>query len=366
MALPTNPLNGVSGPYSTNFINAATNAKNGNTAPYAPGYLASMDIPLPQNSPNIPIGGGGGGGGSTAPAGPTPQQIQAQQAAAAQQQQQSQLAAQYGDQAAQLQYQNSLLDPQLQTGLSNIGNSYNTQDQRLREDQGAAQRNYNMQGQQNTENYSSARTNAQTQTRSANSALQRLLGMNGSGNSSAAYEQAPYAAALQGSLLVNGAQKTYGQNQQSLDTNWQDTTRKFKNAKEDLDQQKYSQENGLRSSIDQSRASLLDKISQANINREMALGKDYTVAQAAQGGLTSQIHDLLSHITQLGSQYANPVMQAQNVQYTPAQLAEFGRGQIGNPQQLQASPGTSDVNPSFLSTLTNNQKRDPFGNPIAA
>lgn len=43
-ALPTDPLSGQSGPYSTDYINTATNLSNGNWAPYDPAYLESLGL----------------------------------------------------------------------------------------------------------------------------------------------------------------------------------------------------------------------------------------------------------------------------------------------------------------------------------
>lgn len=352
------PLTGQSGPFSLAHQSAAQNVANGNTAPYAPGYLNSVGVQLPSSSPNYPVDGNTAATNNTTTA--------AQQAAAAQQAQQAQLAAQYADEASQLQGQMGQLDTQQQVGLGNIGNSYNQQANRLADSQGQAQRNYQLQGQQNTQNFSSARNNAMVQTNHQANALQRLLGMNGAGNSSAAYEQAPYAAALAGSQLVNGAQKTYGQNQQSLDTNWQDTTKKFKNSQDDLNNQRYQQENGLRSSIDQNRASLLQQIAQANMNHDMALGSDYQTAAANQSGNRQQVNDLLSQITQLGNQYQNPILKAQDVTYQAPSLSQYNIGDIAAPQQSGAQQGTSDVSPTFLSLLSNNQKRDAYGNLITA
>jgi hypothetical protein len=108
-------------------------------------------------------------------------------------------------------------------------------------------------------------------TRATSNALQRLLGLNGAGNSSAALEQAPYAAGLQGNQNLNAAQQNYSTNTTRLKTSKEDADRGFKNAYEDLDTQKYGQENSLRSTIAQTRAGLLDKIAQAGVNKNLAM-----------------------------------------------------------------------------------------------
>lgn len=270
-------------------------------------------------------------------------------------------AAYYTDQARQLQGQLGNLDAQQNVGLSNIGNSYNLQSNRLNEQKGVAQRNYDTSVQQNTRNYLNTRNGVMQNTRATANALQRLLGMAGSGSSSAATEQAPYAAALQGSQNLNAAQQTFGNNASSIDTNWQDTERSFKNSHEDLDRQKYSQENSLRASIAQTRASLLDKIGQANVNRGMALGQNFATANAARTPYQQQIDSLLSQITQLGSQFASPVLQTGDVRFNAPDVAQYSLGQNDGPSAQAGAPG--DVNPTFLGLLTG--RRDERGRLIA-
>jgi hypothetical protein len=247
--------------------------------------------------------------------------------------------------------------------LQNIANSYNLQGNRLDQQKAAAQRDYQTGVQQNTQSYLNNRNGIQSNTRANANALQRLLGINGSGNSSAAYEQAPYAAALQGSQQLNQAQTTFGNNAGSLDTNWQDTQRGYGNAFEDLNQ-KYTQENSLRASIAQARAGLLDKIAQATTNAGLARGQNYAQAAGARAPYQSQIDSLLSQITQLGSQFASPVMRTPDVSYQAPNLSNYflngGQAQAAQSQQAQGG-AASDISPTFLGLLSG-QQRDQFGN----
>jgi hypothetical protein len=265
-------------------------------------------------------------------------------------------AAYYDDTAKQLQGQLGQLDPQQQIGLDNLQNSYNLGRNRLTESQAAGQRNYNTSRDQNIQGYANTRGTIINNTSATNSALQRLLGINGAGNSSAAYEAAPWAAALQGSQNLQGAQTTYANNQSALDTNWQDAQRGYTNAFDDLDRQKYQQENSLRSSIAQTRASLLDKIASAGVNANLARGAMYSAAVGARTPYQQQINDLLSQITQLGRQYANPVVQEQNVSYAAPDLGQYAV----NRQAAPTGGAQGSVDPAFLGLLS--QQRDRYGN----
>lgn len=276
-------------------------------------------------------------------------------------------AAFYDDQANQLGGQLPNLDRQQDVGLQNIINSYNLGANRLDEQKGVAQRNYDTSTQQNTRNYLNSRNGIMSNTRATANALQRLLGINGSGFSSAAQEQAPYAAGLQGSQNLSQAQNTFGNNAQSLDTNWQDTQRGYTNAFEDLGRQKYQQENSLRASIAQTRANLLDKISQAKVNAGLARGQSYGQAVSARAPYQQQVNDLLSQITGLGSQFANPVMRTQDVSFKAPDMGQYSLGNFSAPTTQLQGGAQSDLQPTFLGLLTGQQKqRDQYGNLIEA
>lgn len=267
----------------------------------------------------------------------------------------------YDDQVRNLEGQIGRLDSQQNIGLENIGNSYNQGVNRLNEQAAVAERDYGTNKDKNVTNYLGTRNGIMQNTRATANSLQRLLGLGGSGYSSAALEQAPYAAALQGSTQLSGAQKTYGDNEASLATAWGDTQRGIKNARDDLDTQKYQQENSLRSSIAQTRASLLDQISQGKIQSGLARGQNYATAAAGRGGYQQQIDSLLDAITGYGRQYANPVIQAQDVKYTAPTQAEFKLDRFAAPT-VNGGAG-SDLSPTFLNLLATG-KRDEYGNPI--
>lgn len=249
----------------------------------------------------------------------------------------------------QLQGQINQLDPTQAKGFENIASSYNLQGNRLRDQNAVAKRNYEQGVQQNTQSYLGNRNGILTNTRATTNSLQRLLGINGAGNSSAAYEQAPYAAGLQGSQQLNEAQQVYGQNAGKLDTSWQDTQQSYSDSLKDLDRQKYQQENSLRSSIANTRAGLLGRMGEI---------------QKAPSRYTGQINDLLAQITQLGQQYEQPIKAAPGVAFqTPDQASYLLNQNRGPAPQAQAGGAASDLNPTFLGLLAD-KERDPYGRVI--
>lgn len=272
-------------------------------------------------------------------------------------------AAWYADQVAQLQAQIDRLGGQQDVGLQNIGNSYNQSYNRLTDQQAVNKRNYDTSVQQSNQGYANTRGGIMNQTNATANALQRLLGINGAGNSSAAFYAAPYAAGLQGSQAMNQAQQTYANNMSALDTNWQDAQRGYSDAFTDLDRQKFSQEQNLRSSIAQTRAGLLSKIAEANQQRQIALGSGYESARAAANPYLQQVNSLLDSIAALSSQFQNPVIKAGEVSYKAPDLGRYTLGQGGGIQQSQ-QPAASDMNPALLPILADRRDRDQFGQPL--
>lgn len=278
--------------------------------------------------------------------------------------------AQYGDPSqydAQIQAYNGQiggLQGQEAVGLQNNANGYQLEHNRLGDEQAGSEKQYNTGIQQNTQTYQNNRTKTLNASRSNAQALQRLLGINGAGNSSAAYEQAPYAAALQGSQDIGEAQQTFGMNAQNLDTGWQDTQRKYKNAFDDLSTQKFQGDNSVKSNIAQSRADLLDKIATASVNRNLANGQTGGQAQAGRNQYQPEIDSLLQQITSLGKGYANPVIAAKSVDATPVQLSDYAQGRRLVAQN-QPAAGNGDIASNFLPFLA--QKRDDlYGTPQLA
>jgi hypothetical protein len=250
------------------------------------------------------------------------------------------------------------LQGQQDVGFANVNDQYMTQHNRLAADQGGAEKQYNTGIQQNTQSYQNNRTKVLNSARSNANALQRLLGINGAGNSSAASEQAPYAAALQGSQDIGEAQQTFGNNSTNLSNNWEDAQRKYKDAFSDLDTQKFQGENSVRSQAAQARAALLDKIDTATMNRNLAKG-----GAAGARAHQAEIDNLLQQVTQLGRSNPNPVLQAQAVNTAPMQLTDYAQGR-NLVAQNQQTPGGDDISANFLSTLAG-AKKDRFGQPIA-
>lgn len=345
------------GPYSPAVYNlAAQQAATGQVmnGPYSPAIYqgaAAVQAAQPNNQPNNANGGGSVLGASTAtgssanPYGP-------------------QYAAYYQDTINQLTPQLGQLDNQQAIGLQNIDNSFNLQQSRDYQQQAADQRNYQTQLGQNQQSYVNNRNSILQNAYVQNNALQRLLGIAGSGNSSASYEQAPYAAGVQASQNLFGAQNAFGQNQNQLNTGWTDYMRNFNNSLTDLSNQKFQQEQGLKSSIAQTRANLLNQIAAANVYRNVALGQNYQTALDARQPFQTQINGLLGQITQLGNQWQNPQVATGPVTYQAPALNNFTLqgGPAPTSSTSASNNNTGEVLPSFFNVLQ--PQRDQYGQQV--
>jgi hypothetical protein len=223
--------------------------------------------------------------------------------------------------AADAAYYNGQLDQQQQIGLGNIGNAYNTSLNSLLGDQAIAQRNYDSSKVQGLQDYTQARGQNQLQTGQQANGLQRLLGAHGYNGS--ANLAAGYAAARQGSQQAQGLDQGYGRNMQALDTNFGDYNNKVKGQRDQLDQQKYSQENALKQQVLSSRQSLLSQL-----------------------GNTGGARALDGQINALNAQYANPVLQATSPTYQAPSLESY----TVNPNAAAqvAQPGAAgNISPAF-------------------
>jgi len=248
-----------------------------------------------------------------------------------------------------------LLDRQQDIGQENINNGFNSSLNRLLGGKATADRNYNTTKTQSTQDNITARNNIKTSVGRNANAVQRLLGQRGAGNSSAAQIVAPYGAALQGTQQLKGVTDAFGRNMQSLDTNYQDFNRDWSNSREDLDRQKFTQEQSLRSSVAERRANLLNSLGQLQSQRVAAQGGNSAAALAAAQPSIDQANRLQGDIVDYGRQFANAI-NVNTPTYTSPDLAQYNYEAGQGPSVENNSAYTDTINP-FLSSLLGNRKQ---------
>ena len=247
------------------------------------------------------------------------------------------------------------LGTQEQVGNENINNSFNDNLNKLLGVKSVAQRDYDTNKTQSTQDNMKAKSSIDYSVGRQANGLQRLLGSRGSGNSSAARVAAPYAAALQGTQQRSQVQDAFGRNMQSLDTNWQDFSRGWDTSREDLDRQKFQNQNSLKSDVATKRASLLSTLANLNSQRSAAIGGDASASVAAAQPFLNQVNDAYGQIDQLGRQYQGQI-NVQSPNYAAPELQQYNYDRPNGPQLGNASAMTDTVLP-YLSVLMRNRKQ---------
>lgn len=102
--------------------------------------------------------------------------------------------------------------------------------------------------------------------------IQRLLGSRGAGGGSAYTIAAPQAVTRAATLQRNDAGNTFGANNQSLDTNWNNFLTDYNNQVSGAGNQRDQQKSTLEQNIDTNRASLLQSIASLAAQKDQAAG----------------------------------------------------------------------------------------------
>lgn len=227
---------------------------------------------------------------------------------------------------------------QLQAGNSSLDNQYNTALQQLLLGKNQGQATYNQSTQGNATNYIGAKNTIGANAGSTLNGLLRLLGARGAGGSSAYNIAAPQAVTRGASLQRSDAGTNYGQNQQSLDTNWNNYLTGYNN-----------QVTGVGAQRDQGKQTLANNINSNKANLLQTLAGLQSSASAAQPYL-NQANSLLDQ----SANYTTPQINYSTAAYTPPALSSYNTGGT-SPTFNQGSGG--DYFSPYLSALLG--KRQP-------
>lgn len=309
---------------------------------------------LGQQSGGVPLqtAGGGGGGGAGGGSGVDPS-----------------IYAYYDNMANGVQGQINALGGQQTVDQQNIDNAFQTGVNNLNASRNVANRDYTQNKASDVNNLVQQEGNIQMNTGQQTNALERLLGASGFGSSAVAQDGVPYATGLVGNQQMNGAQNNSAKNQQALDQGWGDYQTNFNNANNDLGHQHFVQTNALKASIDSNKASLLSQLSNIAQQRTAAQpGATYASIVAAGQPMQNQINTLTSDITQLGNQYANPVIATSAPAYQAPALSAYEAS--ANPQiaMNSSSPGAASNLGVFTNMLlgANQQQTNLANQPTVA
>ena len=241
------------------------------------------------------------------------------------------------------------LPGQLNTAKANIRDQYNTNMNELNSGKTAANQQYDQSTDQNQQQYVTNKNQINSQASSGLRSLLRVLGQHGAGGSSAALYAAPDAVGQVAQEQRSGASQNYGQNQQALDTNWNNYLSGYENSKKQLNDWLTQQNQKAESSSEQSRQDLLQQLLQ--------LSPD----QAAANDLVSKINASAGKVDSLAR--FRPTYGGKTPVYTAPEVASYTVGEVGAPQ-LGAAYGNSSAGGSVLSYLLGMKPEDRQQQPL--
>lgn len=302
--------------------------------------------PAPVHSQTVAPSGGGGGGGTVAHAAApaAPSYISGVNDPGT-------LAA-YDQSIGQLNNEIGNLPAQLNVGNQNIDTAYNSAFNQLQQAKATNQQTYNTNKTQTAQDYSVGKNTIGVNAGHSLNGLLRLLGAHGAGGSSAATIVAPEDVGQVAANERQTAGQTFGRNNQSLDTNWNNYLTGYNNSATDLGNQRLNNQNGLQAQIAQNRASLLNSLATLTAQKAAATGGSPT---AAAQPFLNQANAQLSAATQLGRQV--PVFQTAPVTYTAPKLDTYTTAP--NPTAAATNPtnaAAESVSP-YLSLLLGQDKK---------
>jgi hypothetical protein len=242
------------------------------------------------------------------------------------------------------------LTPTYNNDLASIANSYQTTMNNLNQQNALTKQSYNTAKTQDARGYVTTKNAINTNTGNTISSVDRLLGARGAGGESAG-DYAALLAGKQGTGQRAQAGLTFGQNEQGLDTNYNNTENAYTMDTRNADLQRTQAVNAAQAKFDTNKANLLTALATLTNERTAAAGG--TGVAASQPDV-EQAKALMAAAAALGN--PQPVAARAPVTYTPPALASY----TANPSTvaLATRPGASAATDSVApyAFLLNNRQ----------
>lgn len=238
---------------------------------------------------------------------------------------------------------------QLGIAQGNINTQFGVNQNELNSAKNQATQSYQQSGTQNGQNLQTNKNTIADQASQGLRGLLRTLGAYGAGGSSDALYVAPQTVAQQATSQRNGANQTFAQNQQGLDTNYNNFLTQDAGSRQKLQDWQTQQLNSAQSQSDTAKQNLLSQLAQLNGQKAAYQGGSYT--GAAQPYL-DQANGLSSTIDQLAA--INPTYNGTTPTYTAPPLASYVNN--GNTATTTGQGALQDTTTPYLTALLGAQK----------
>lgn len=203
-----------------------------------------------------------------------------------------------------------------------------------------------------------AKSKIDQQVRMRANALQRLLGAAGGGDSQAAYELAPYAAARTGSQMRADINNQYGKNLQSLDQGWGRYNTDYQNNLLELSDQRENKRREQEQAFANTEAQARENLAKGQSALSYAQGGSAEQSRAIREAALPMIYQILQRITDLGAQQVSPVIK--DASYTAPELAQYTTENANDVQGVDQQLA-QEINPYYQLLLKKGQEDQSFG-----
>ena len=232
----------------------------------------------------------------------------------------------------------------LNQGLTNLNDSYNRQVGSANQQRSRALEDFGVQREDTTRAKQEALGKVDTNARTLNDSLRRILGMAGGSESSAYQYAAPNAVARQASGERNDVLSGYAENDRSIGLAERRAEEDFASLLSDLAAQRGQKESELRTGILENEQDTNRSLADIAAQRSALQGGGYAAALAAQRPYADAISSRQSQLDNLFNQFRNPVLTPKAVNVQKPELRDYLVDRAGINAQQQA-PTTDAYSP---------------------
>lgn len=208
------------------------------------------------------------------------------------------------------------------SGLTQIGDSYNKEFNRTNERRAAADQKFDTQREDTMRDRSAAVGRVNAGARTLSDSVRRMLGMASGTNSSAFQQVAPGMIARDASNKRSAIFDTSGRNLRDIDTAANETSLDFNNYLADLLEQKKQKESGLREGLLMKEQDINRNMGEIARQREAIRGGGYQAMRAASAPFQANIDARQSELDGLFERFRTPY-QTRDIQAKAPVLADY-------------------------------------------
>lgn len=245
------------------------------------------------------------------------------------------------------------LGDQLNSGYSEIDSSYQNALNQLLGAKNNANTTYDTNKKSTAQDYVGSKNTIGSQAGSSLTGLRRLLGSRGAGGGSTYTIVAPEAVTRQATIQRSDVGNTFGKNNQSLYTNWNNYLTDYNNQVSSAGSQREQQRGSLSRQIEGSRASLLQQLAGLQGQRASAAGGNPTAAAQPYINQANSVLDA-------ASRYSVSPINYQTKAYEAPDLSKYVVNPNAAPTYQGQTPGNDYFSP-YLQALLGKKDQQPVG-----